>query len=115
MPLPIKLFELQDVVLKDPTSGKLLRLLNTCDPILDTNSRNQRNAAAIYYNTTGSFEILHGLLDRIMKVLEVEFYPLDKDCPTYRIEGKDGKRFQLVMIIWFVFSLRSYFLPWTRC
>ncbi|CAD5229356.1 unnamed protein product [Bursaphelenchus okinawaensis] len=61
MPLPIKLFEVQDIILKDTTK--------------DTNSRNQRNAAAVYYSKTGSFEVIHGLLDRIFEVLDV---PLSK-------------------------------------
>lgn len=76
--LPIKLFELQDIVIKDLSS--------------DTNSSNQRNAAAIYYNKTGSFEVLHGLLDRIMEALEVKFdSEAQENKLTYYIRGKDRK------------------------
>lgn len=60
---------------------------------LDTNSCNQRNAAAIYYNKAGSFEILQGLLDRIMEVLEVKFDSNGSitNQLTYYIRGKDRK------------------------
>ncbi|KAI6243863.1 Phenylalanyl-tRNA synthetase beta subunit [Aphelenchoides fujianensis] len=57
MPLPLKLFEVQDVVMKNPTA--------------DTKTKNQRNAAAVFYNKTGSFEVIHGLLDRIMELLGI--------------------------------------------
>jgi len=80
MPLPIKLFELQDIVVKDSTS--------------DTNSSNRRNAAAIYYSKAGSFEILHGLLDRIMEVLEVKFSTEgERGKLTYYIKGRDYPTF----------------------
>lgn len=61
--------------------------------ILDTNSSNQRNAAAIYYNKAGSFEILHGLLDRVMEVLEIKFDPAGGKN-TYHIKGKDSKFYE---------------------
>ncbi|CAD5234442.1 unnamed protein product [Bursaphelenchus xylophilus] len=77
MPLPIKLFEVQDVVFRDTSR--------------DTNSRNQRNAAAVYYSKTGSFEVIHGLLDRIFEVLDVPlsksggvgYFIKEKEDPTY--------------------------------
>ncbi|VDK71367.1 unnamed protein product [Cylicostephanus goldi] len=58
MPLPLKLFELQDVVLKDSTS--------------DVGARNERRLAAVYYNKTAGFEIVHGFLDRVMRLLDVD-------------------------------------------
>ncbi|VDL86095.1 unnamed protein product [Nippostrongylus brasiliensis] len=57
MPLPLKLFELQDVVLKDPSS--------------DVGARNERRLAAVYYNKAAGFEIIHGFLDRVMRLLDV--------------------------------------------
>ena len=59
MSLPMKLFELGDVVLGDDA--------------LDVGARNERHLAAIYYGKqTSGFETIHGLLDRVMQVL---------DCP----------------------------------
>lgn len=62
MSLPIKLFEIQDVVRKDSSS--------------DIGSRNRRRLAAVHYNKSPGFEIIHGLLDRIMQLLEVR--PVDQ-------------------------------------
>ncbi|KAH7726362.1 hypothetical protein AAVH_06163 [Aphelenchoides avenae] len=79
-PLPLKLFEVQDIVVKD----------NKCD----TNSRNERHLAAIYYSKTGGFEVIHGFLDRVMEVLDVPFssdgsgyYIRASNNPTY-FEGR---------------------------
>ncbi|KZP32932.1 phenylalanyl-tRNA synthetase subunit beta [Athelia psychrophila] len=56
-PLPIRIFETSDVVLKDPT--------------LERQARNERHAAALWCNKTAGFEVVHGMLDRIMQMLEV--------------------------------------------
>ncbi|KAM4565654.1 phenylalanine--tRNA ligase beta subunit [Odontesthes bonariensis] len=58
MPLPLKLFEISDVVLKDETK--------------DVGARNVRRFCAIYYNKSPGFEVIHGLLDRTMQLLEVK-------------------------------------------
>lgn len=56
MPFPMRLFEVGDVILGDPT--------------MDVGARNERHLAAIYYGkSTSGFEIVHGLLDRVMQVL----------------------------------------------
>jgi len=56
--LPIKVFEVSDVVLLDNSK--------------DVGAKNERHLAAVYYNSSGSgFEIVHGLLDRIMQMLRV--------------------------------------------
>ncbi|RMC02183.1 hypothetical protein DUI87_21350 [Hirundo rustica rustica] len=57
MPLPLKLFEISDIVVKDPST--------------DVGARNYRHLCAIYYNKSPGFEIIHGLLDRVMQVMEV--------------------------------------------
>jgi len=58
LPLPLKLFEVSDIVLKDSTTH--------------TGCRNERHMSALIYSKTGSgFEIIHGLLDRVMELLEV--------------------------------------------
>uniref|UniRef100_UPI003AABA913 phenylalanine--tRNA ligase beta subunit n=1 Tax=Centroberyx gerrardi TaxID=166262 RepID=UPI003AABA913 len=58
MPLPLKLFEISDVVLKDETK--------------DVGARNSRRLCAVYYNKSPGFEVIHGLLDRAMQLLEVK-------------------------------------------
>jgi phenylalanyl-tRNA synthetase beta chain len=55
--LPIKIFETGDVVFKD-----LKR---------ERQSRNERHAGAVWCNKTAGFEIVHGVLDRAMKMLEI--------------------------------------------
>ena len=56
MPLPLKLFEISDVVVKDAGA--------------EVGARNERRLAAVFYNKSPGFEIIHGLLDRIMQLLE---------------------------------------------
>ena len=65
-PLPIRVFETSDVVFKDTS--------------YERQARNTRHAAAVWCNKTAGFEVLHGLLDRIMLMLEVP-----------RIAGDDAK------------------------
>lgn len=69
MPLPMKLFEVGDVVLGDTTK--------------DVGARNERHLAAIYYGKqTSGFEIIHGLLDRVMQVLACPYIGEQKDRAT---------------------------------
>ncbi|KAJ8086781.1 phenylalanine--tRNA ligase subunit beta [Marasmius tenuissimus] len=56
-PLPIKIFESGDVVFKD-----LQR---------ERQSRNERRVGAVWCNKTAGFEVVHGVLDRAMKMLEI--------------------------------------------
>ncbi|XP_055534627.1 phenylalanine--tRNA ligase beta subunit [Wyeomyia smithii] len=57
MPLPLKLFEVSDVVLADQDT--------------EVGARNERRVCAVNCNKTAGFEIVHGLLDRVMQLLEV--------------------------------------------
>ncbi|OAV97768.1 phenylalanyl-tRNA synthetase, beta subunit [Puccinia triticina 1-1 BBBD Race 1] len=58
--LPMKVFEVSDVVLKDPT--------------LERKAKNLRRVAAVYVGKkSAGFEVVHGLLDRIMAILEIEW------------------------------------------
>ncbi|XP_046398376.1 phenylalanine--tRNA ligase beta subunit [Ischnura elegans] len=57
MPLPMKLFEISDVILLDKSA--------------EVGARNERRICAVISDKTSGFEIIHGLLDRIMLVLEV--------------------------------------------
>ena len=73
MPLPLKLFEISDIVLKDASK--------------DVGARNERRICAVNYNKTPGFETVHGLLDRVMQLLEVP--PAANDAPLkgYRLKG----------------------------
>ena len=51
------MFETSDVVFKDSS--------------LERQARNARHAAAVWCNKTAGFEVVHGLLDRLMLMLEV--------------------------------------------
>uniref|UniRef100_G3MR05 Phenylalanine--tRNA ligase beta subunit n=1 Tax=Amblyomma maculatum TaxID=34609 RepID=G3MR05_AMBMU len=59
MPLPLKLFEISDVVFKDDND--------------EIGAVNQRHLCALYCAKTTGFEIVHGLLDRTMQLLSVPF------------------------------------------
>ncbi|KAH1327160.1 hypothetical protein KXX38_005158 [Aspergillus fumigatus] len=85
--VPIKIFECSDVAFKDLT--------------LERKSRNERHFAAAWYGRTSGFEVVHGLLDRIMAMLKSAFFCCTNSVlePTYfpghaasihlRIAGKD--------------------------
>ncbi|KAI9837967.1 MAG: hypothetical protein M1819_006121 [Sarea resinae] len=68
--VPIKVFEVSDVAFKDMT--------------MERKSRNERHFAAAWYGKTSGFEVVHGLLDRIMMMLKNAF--------VTREEGLDGKK-----------------------
>ncbi|SNX86289.1 probable FRS1 - phenylalanyl-tRNA synthetase, beta subunit, cytosolic [Melanopsichium pennsylvanicum] len=63
--LPLRTFEVSDIAFKDER-GELERC-----------ARNERHVCAVYCDKTASFEVVHGLLDRLMLTLGVT-----------RIEGK---------------------------
>ncbi|KAF2968647.1 hypothetical protein GQX73_g4891 [Xylaria multiplex] len=60
MRLPLKIFETSDIVLKDDS--------------LERRARNERRWAAAYCGKSSGFEVVHGLLDRILLMLRVEDY-----------------------------------------
>uniref|UniRef100_A0A1I7V0Y9 phenylalanine--tRNA ligase n=1 Tax=Caenorhabditis tropicalis TaxID=1561998 RepID=A0A1I7V0Y9_9PELO len=76
MPLPLKLFELQDVIPKDEK--------------MDVGARNERRLAAVYYNKDAGFEIIQGFLDRMMRMLNGN---PTKDQKGYHIEADDNPTF----------------------
>ena len=73
MPLPMKLFEISDVVLKDPSK--------------DVGAKNQRRLCALNYNKSPGFETVHGLLDRVMQLLEVPPTTQDDSSAGYFLRG----------------------------
>ncbi|KAI9050096.1 hypothetical protein LZ554_006239 [Drepanopeziza brunnea f. sp. 'monogermtubi'] len=68
--VPIKVFEVSDVAFKDES--------------LERKSRNERHFAAAWYGKTSGFEIVHGLLDRVLLMLKTAF--------TTHEEGLEGKK-----------------------
>uniref|UniRef100_A0A8C4PMA2 Phenylalanine--tRNA ligase beta subunit n=1 Tax=Equus asinus TaxID=9793 RepID=A0A8C4PMA2_EQUAS len=76
MPLPLKLFEISDIVVKDSSR--------------DVGARNYRHLCAVYYNKNPGFEIIHGLLDRIMQLLDV---PPGEKKGGYVIKASEGPAF----------------------
>ncbi|KAI9045718.1 phenylalanine--tRNA ligase subunit beta [Aspergillus affinis] len=56
---PMKIFEVSDVAFKDLS--------------LERKSRNERHFAAAWYGKTSGFEVVHGLMDRIMAMLKSAF------------------------------------------
>lgn len=80
-PLPIRLFELSDVVFKDTAKER--------------QARNERHAAAVWCSKTAGFEVVHGLLDRAMRMLEVPRIvkgDKDKSSGYYIVEGDGWSR-----------------------
>lgn len=84
--VPIKIFEVSDVAFKDLS--------------LERKSRNERHFAAAWYGKTSGFEVVHGLLDRLMLMLKNSFIVGDEGLDTqskdvahssYWIEEVDGK------------------------
>ena len=76
MPLPHKLFEISDVVLRDDTA--------------EVGARNNRRLCAVYANKSAGFEIIHGLVDRVLLLLEIP-WSANKDKSGYYLRAADGK------------------------
>ncbi|KAK2812577.1 hypothetical protein FQN50_001221 [Emmonsiellopsis sp. PD_5] len=57
--IPMKIFEVSDVAFKDMS--------------LERKSRNERHFAAAWCGKTSGFEVVHGLLDRVMAMLKTSF------------------------------------------
>jgi phenylalanyl-tRNA synthetase beta chain len=82
MPLPLKIFEVSDVVLNDKTA--------------EVGARNERRLCVVSYNKTSGFEIPHGVLDRMMQVLNV---PWKTGYTLKHIDGNLIKLFLKKIII----------------
>lgn len=76
MPLPLKLFEISDVIFQDGER--------------DVGARNQRRMCAVYCDTVSGFEVVHGLLDRVMQLLDV---PLCTEKDGYRLKPVEDSTF----------------------
>jgi phenylalanyl-tRNA synthetase beta chain len=84
--VPMKIFEVSDVAFKAPE--------------LERKSRNERHFAAAWYGKTSGFEVVHGLLDRLMLMLKSAFITSEEGLHSedmagskYWIEELDGRSF----------------------
>jgi phenylalanyl-tRNA synthetase beta chain len=98
--LPVRVFETSDVVFKDSAAER--------------QARNERHAAAVWCNKSAGFEVVHGMLDRIMQVLEVpRIGASDKHATTgYYIQETTGK-IDCFQVNLFLTCIRPCVLPWT--
>lgn len=83
LPSPMKIFEISDVVFASSNT--------------EVGARNERHLAAIYYGKqTSGFETIHGLLDRIMQVLDAPYIGELPDKKSqkggYYIESTDDNK-----------------------
>jgi phenylalanyl-tRNA synthetase beta chain len=105
--LPIRVFETADVVVKDKT--------------LHRQARNVRHAAAVWCNKTAGFEVVHGLLNRLMQMLEIPRIAIgdNKIEMGYYISETDGEipRHGLVPLAALrnIYSYRCNVLPRPCC
>jgi phenylalanyl-tRNA synthetase beta chain len=73
--VPIKIFEVSDVAFKAPE--------------LERKSRNERHFAAAWYGKTSGFEVVHGLLDRLMSMLKSAFVTREDGLEVKNAEGME--------------------------
>ncbi|KAI9209325.1 uncharacterized protein BJ171DRAFT_486464 [Polychytrium aggregatum] len=79
LPLPLKVFEVSDVAFKDDS--------------IERRARNQRNLCVVYSNKTSGFEIIHGVLDRLMAMLAVPLGRIGEDAGYYIAESENPTYF----------------------
>lgn len=79
----------------------------------DVGSRNERHLCAVNYSKSPGFEVLHGLLDRVMQLLEVPFDSDGGHC-GYHLKPIEGFFSYLTISIMtvnaFYFIAQSIFL-----
>ncbi|XP_008240048.1 PREDICTED: phenylalanine--tRNA ligase beta subunit, cytoplasmic-like [Prunus mume] len=77
-PKPIKIFEVGDIALLDERK--------------DVGARNQRQLAALFCGASSGFELIHGLVDRVMEAIGAAFVPIG-DHTGYFIQPSDEPEF----------------------
>ncbi|WFD18508.1 phenylalanine--tRNA ligase [Malassezia caprae] len=80
--LPMQAFEVSDVAFKDPKETERM-------------ARNERHVAAVYCNKAAGFEVIHGLLDKLMLMLNIpRLSPEDRESATgYYLREADEPSF----------------------
>ena len=74
MPLPLKLFEVSDIVLKSEEE--------------DTGSKNFRNVCVLFCGKTSGFEVVHGVLDRLMLAMNQKDYSIRVSAEPMFFSGR---------------------------
>ncbi len=110
--VPIKIFEVGDVAFKDLA--------------LERKSRNERHFAAAWYGKSSGFEVVHGLMDRVMLMLKSAFMTSEEGLQgkgsfdsAYWIDEVDGMSNPNIAALLRVLVAnarklcRSNFLPWS--
>lgn len=82
-------------------------MLTSLSLIVEVGARNQRNVCAIYYGKTPGFEIVHGLMDRLMQMLDVPFST--EIGNTYQIKAANGEN-DKCQIVLFTIDSKLFFL-----
>ncbi|KAK9744186.1 B3/4 domain [Popillia japonica] len=77
--LEFQIFEVSDVVLKDSSA--------------EVGARNERRICAVNCNKTAGFEVVHGLLDKIMMLLQVNWSPTQSKEGYYLRQVEDSAYF----------------------
>ncbi|KAN0035959.1 hypothetical protein ACTA71_005257 [Dictyostelium dimigraforme] len=90
-PLPLKMFEISDVSIKGSLGNKDLSDPNSNNS--DVGAYNKRMLGAIYCNQSAKIEVIHGLLDRIMLVLDIKLDTTRSSNKGYYLELSDDKLF----------------------
>lgn len=100
MPLPLRVFQIADVVLQDPKH--------------EIGARNERHLCAVYCGMSSGFEIIHGLLDRVMQMMNVPLATAGSNS-GYSIAPSESKllytSFTICFLFTFSFSYSSHLLP----
>jgi len=71
--VPMKVFEVSDIGLKDDSAER--------------KSKNERHFAACWYGKTSGFEVVHGLLDRIMLMLKSAILTKEDGISNQSVQG----------------------------
>ncbi|KAM9981896.1 hypothetical protein ACTFIY_004202 [Dictyostelium cf. discoideum] len=90
-PLPLKMFEISDVSIKGSLGNKDLSDPNSNNS--DVGAYNKRMLGAIYCNQSAKIEVIHGLLDRIMLVLDIKLDTTRSSNKGYYLELSNDKLF----------------------
>ena len=99
LPLPLKIFETSDIVYKNDA--------------VERRATNERRICAVYCNKTAGFEVIHGLLDRLMAMLNVARVSVG-DVNGYSIVESSGTLLCLSLLKVFIYWVDPTFFP-GRC
>lgn len=99
-PVPMKIFEVADIVVKDETTER--------------RSRNVRRFAAAWYGKASGFEQVHGLLDRVLAMLRAKVMRGEDGLGEVQEDDKGGYRYWIEEVDGtFLLPLASSKLQWT--